>query len=206
MKRGKSESSLKNSKNVKIVLGIFALVLISAVLVYAAIVAGGYKIDAGATEKIDKYGLCRYVKNNYPLAIFVPTNSLNEWNTFILKSSTIISTCCGDGVCDSGEDMSCSGDCVCNPYCGPLPHCGDDDGCGGKCDGYCAAFAPICDPETYTCVECISNSDCGEPDCDWYVDPMNGATCTDYCVDYLCENKECNTKPRFLEEYPVCIT
>lgn len=208
-KKKSVKTNLKNSKNTKIVLGIFALILLSAVFVYALAVAGGYKISSGAQEKIDKYNLCRYVKNNYPLAIFVPTNSALEWNYFVSRKplSIVLSTCCGDDVCDGGEnEFNCAEDCgACSPYCVGA-WCGDDDGCGGECvgeEGLCGYLeectlegecVSICSSECISgCPDCCGNGVCDTAedfdtcslDCD-----MTCADCLNQCDILYCDSVE----------------
>lgn len=101
MKRGKSESSLKNSKNVKIVLGIFALVLISAVFVGATVVLDGKGIRAvrEAPERVTFLEDCLIVNNRHVSNdVFIPKNSQNEWTLFKMnKPEYLETTGCSQG-------------------------------------------------------------------------------------------------------------
>lgn len=86
MKRKKSVNpNFKNSKQTNIILGVFALVLISAIFVYASVVELGKGIMAvrNIPEKIDFNGDCVTVTNKHSsYDVFIPKSSLNEWETF----------------------------------------------------------------------------------------------------------------------------
>ena len=79
---------------------------------------------------------------------------------------------CGGGCCADGE--ACYQDTCCAPDCAEDAVCGDDDGCGGQCDGTCAP------PEVCTdgvcCAPDCSDAACGDLDgC--------GGTCVGVCPD-----------------------
>ncbi len=260
MKRGKSKTSLKNSKNTKIVLGIFALIFISTVFAYTIIntPASGYRvIKKGGSQEINVHSItCKNVTNkNLAYDIFVPTNQSEEWSIFLSKKPNYVNvTDCGKPSCtrdctgkicgSDGCEGTC-GDCptgkVCNNFgtaciigtCEPDcfgASCGDDDGCGGKCDGSCP-YPRVCNSATYTCYlpegKCVTESDCEpgetceygtcvllcstyqdcpESDCEWWLNE-NLDLCASYCEQYwFCDTwGRCRYDLDRLFSPPICL-
>ncbi|HOW37109.1 MAG TPA: hypothetical protein PLK34_02580 [Candidatus Pacearchaeota archaeon] len=190
MKRGKSKTSLKNSKNTKIVLGIFALIFISTVFAYTIIntPASGYRvIKKGGSQEINVHSItCKNVTNkNLAYDIFVPTNQSEEWNRFLSRKPSYVSVIdcdgsictpdcagkiCGSDGCD-GTCGSCPTGKICNNFgtacitqtCTPDCFgalCGADDGCGGKCVGEEGICGYLEKCSTEGVCEKICSSDC----------------------------------------------
>ena len=145
MKRGKSKTSLKNSKNVKIAIGILALVLISAVFVYAGYTLGGkgFIVPKYSSEEVSAYSDCVKVTNNLALDLFIPLNTSAEWNFFrnaILPSGLTKGTC-----------TPCDPTCY---ACGVQNECGDNCGCPSDYEcisGECLDCYGVCDSELQGC-------------------------------------------------------
>lgn len=101
MKREKSETSLKKSKNTKIILGIFALIFISAFFVGATVLSGGLGVKAvrNVPERVTFSGDCLNVNNRHSSNdAFIPNKSSTEWNMFKTnKPDYIETTGCSQG-------------------------------------------------------------------------------------------------------------
>ncbi len=134
MKRGKSKISLKNSKNVKLVFGIFVLVVISAVFVYGYEILDGkaFIVPKYSSEDVSAYSDCVKVTNNLAWDLFIPLNTSAEWNFF---RNAILPLGLTKGACTS-----------CDPTCYA---CGVQNECGNNCG---------C-PSGYNCVsgECLED-------------------------------------------------
>lgn len=138
MKRRKSKTSLKDSKNTKIVLGIFALILISAAFVYAGSTLAGkaFIIIKHTSEDVSAYSDCIKVTNNLAWDLFIPLNTSLEWNSF---KNAVLPSGLTKGACAVACDPTCY-------TCGSTNECGDPCGC----------------PSGYNCVsgECLEDTSC----------------------------------------------
>lgn len=103
-----------------------------------------------------------------------------------LRSSALVLFCvvavsgCGNGSDNLCRNVTCTGNRVCNPTTGAcerldggdvvdagtkdagIPDAGPFDA-GPMCPPGCAAAGQVCDPVTFTCVQCVSNAQCSCP-------------------------------------------
>ena len=111
----------KNPFKISKILFIFASILIFLLVVLIVYALSSYRINNGTAQTINEWGTCRRVTNSAGADIFVPTNTLAEWNSFISNHPPAVSvgSCCGDGSCNNGAGCdTCPADCGVCTYCG----------------------------------------------------------------------------------------
>ena len=173
---------LAKIKKSSLIIGIlFAMLLIG--IVYAAT---SYQVNSGAQVTIDEWSVCKKVTNNNALAIFVPTNTADEWTAFRTYASGVTYANCV--YCDD-SDSDGYGDC---PNCGIAAGCTyDGDDC---CDtdsgshpgaGYHSS-TNNCGSWDWNCDSTISKSDCTlwTNSYSYYTCYYSNATCTNYSCCY----------------------
>ncbi len=209
MKRGKAKTSLKSSKNVKIVIGIFALILISAIFVYASAVSGGYRVAKNyGSEEIDAHGICKVVTNRNPsYDLFVPTNKSAEWVAFRASPSSYayLEDCYAEPSCELCTEWD-SWSSSCEPI--SCSQCYSCDSSSGACSIYNPTS--VCSD---TWLKCTNNcpSDCWADFDDCYTEKEGDYSyCMESCmvneIEEVC-NTQCGGGPNYTEcdqEKEVC--
>jgi hypothetical protein len=52
----------------------------------------GFRINSGQTVKINCHGICKNIKNNNGVSVFVSTKDINQWNGFVNNQKGIVKT------------------------------------------------------------------------------------------------------------------
>lgn len=162
---------LKNLKSKGFTLAAVGSILAMSALMFYSVArcAEYYKIEQGQTQIITECSITKEVKNNSGTAIFIPTKTCDEWNSFISNPPSGVTIAgaafCGNGKCDTGENCStCSNDCKCSS--------------GYNCvSGTCVA--PSCTASCGPCsVPCGGGSQtCTKTDCSTYTQSCNTQPC-----------------------------
>jgi hypothetical protein len=121
---------MKNKNLQLLFLGIFSFIL----FIFLVFAATFYSLNAGNSQDIEEWGVCRYVVNNGVQGIFIPTNTPSEWSSFINNPPIGVST-----------STSCSIECYFDSDCYDLyPYCTDWMECytGDCCSDYGGVDCP----------------------------------------------------------------
>lgn len=177
MKRGKSKNSFKNSKQIKTIFGVLALVVVSAVFVYASgLILNGkaFVVSKSASAEVPAYGDCIKVTNNLAWDLFIPLNTPTEWSSF---KNAILPSGLTKGACSPSEVFGCT-------------------------DPAAKNYDPLATIDNGECYYCNLNSDCGTSSCDYV---REGYKCLYKCDLYTCDEGICNSQQTQQELNPnVC--
>ena len=160
---------LEKIKRKSLLLGILFTMLFIGI-VYAAT---SYQVNSGAQVTVDEWSVCKKVTNNNALAIFVPTNTADEWTAFRNYASGVsYADCCsGSGVACTAAADCCSGLCgICTPTYGTAVAYGYDGSCVWK--AYVSGVRRFTSAGTYP----VDTTHC----------KLSGVTCTAYAGGYDC--------------------
>jgi len=135
-------------------IGLFYLVVLAAT---------SYKVDSGATATIDEWDVCKKVTNNNSLAIFVPTNTSDEWAAFRNNATGVSLAECGY-YCDEDGDGHYA-----ETIADTCPSGRESTTAGDDCDDSCATCYPGSTAYTYS-------PDGKDQDCDGQVDETSTVT------------------------------
>lgn len=73
------------------------LFVIGLLIPFICFTVPSYSVAPGTFQIINEWGYCRKVTNNGTNTIFIPTNTLNEWGSFITypPATVFVDACCG---------------------------------------------------------------------------------------------------------------
>jgi len=188
---------VNNIKIFSVSLVLFLIILSISLISALDTVSSGFEMTGGQTKMIVAHSVCKVVENQVARKVFVPTNTLGEWQSFMdnLPYGVVLHACpfCNDGSCNGAETCS-----SCPNDCGACQ--GDTCSLIGGCEsGYCVHN--ICRPSSIycgdiycdsgeTCSSCASDCGacCGNGACDY------GETCSSCASDCgaCCGNGACD--------------
>ncbi len=132
----------------------------------------GYDMSPFSTRQVNQFGICRNITNNNTFSIFIPTNTVTEWQSFITAydngqiPNIILSGCSGcvpnfGQACTSGANacgqtssgtIQCNGSCSATTPSNPANYgtscfssanaCGQTNSGTIQCNGSCLATTP----------------------------------------------------------------
>ena len=167
---------VNNIKIFSVSLVLFLIILSISLISALDTVSSGFEMTGGQTKMIVAHSVCKVVENQVARKVFVPTNTLGEWQSFMdnLPYGVVLHACpfCNDGSCNGAETCS-----SCPNDCGACQ--GDTCSLIGGCEsGYCVHN--ICRPSSIYCgdIYCDSGETCSScaSDC--------GACCGNGACDY----------------------
>jgi len=149
-------------------IAVFVLVIVSV-----AYAAASYQVNSGVTVTIDEHTVCKKVTNNNALAIFVPTNTADEWTAFRTNASGVTLATCNpcEGLANTNWGAGPSGCSNSNQRC----YNGACITCGGWINaGYCWYNSAA---DTGCTTTCETHGGVYNGTCDWVNDPTTNSTC-----------------------------